>query len=61
VQFFTFPLFFSFQGPVSKYQLKEEDGEERKGVFEFDWVFDGEDGIACSLESEGVKKNKQIF
>jgi len=51
--FSNFQFFQLFKGPVSKYQLKEEDGEERKGVFEFDWVFDGEDGIACSLESEG--------
>jgi acetylornithine deacetylase len=36
------------RGPCSKYVLTD-----RTGSLELSWIFDGEDGIACSLDSEG--------
>jgi acetylornithine deacetylase len=40
----------STRGPHSKYALPDED---RKGKIEFTWLFEGENGIACNLESVG--------
>lgn len=46
------PSILPSRGPFSKYVLPAED---RKGTLELSWLTDGEDGIACSLASEGAK------
>ena len=38
------------RGPHSKYELPEE---SKKGAVEFSWLADGENGIACNLNSVG--------
>lgn len=45
------PSILPSRGAFSKYVLE---GEGRKGTIELTWVSKGEDGIACSLESEGA-------
>lgn len=44
------PSILPSRGAFSKYVLEEG----RKGTIELTWVSKGEDGIACSLESEGA-------
>jgi acetylornithine deacetylase len=38
------------RGPMSKYTLPHED---RKGIVDFKWLGDGENGVACNLNSTG--------
>lgn len=45
------PSILPTRGNFSKYVLPEED---RKGAIELTWVTEGEDGIACDLESVGA-------
>lgn len=45
------PSILPSRGPFSKYVLP---GEDRQGEIELTWLTEGEDGIACSLVSEGA-------
>lgn len=45
------PSILPTRGPFSKYVLSEED---RQGTIELMWLTEGEDGIACNLDSEGA-------
>lgn len=45
------PSILPSRGAFSKYVLPAED---RKGVLELSWMGEGNDGIACNLDSEGA-------